>query len=382
VKTTALIVGASLSGLATAACLRRGKIDFAIIEKEDSVAAPWRHHYQRLHLHTNKQRSGLPFRKWGRSAPRYPSRLEVIDYLEDYQRAFDIRPEFHTEALSVRRAADRWVTETNKGSFESNFVVMATGAFGRPKTVALKGQESFPGRLLHSYEYKTGAEFAGQRVLVVGFGNSACEIAMDLAEQGAKVSMAVRSAVNVVPRDLLGIPILEWSMVLRFLPPRLADRISAPLVSGAIGDIARLGLERMPYGPIEQMVKDGKAPVLDIGVLRLIREGRVRVLGGVDRMEGAVVHFADRRSEGFDAIVAGLGDERNYSEIVEAEGYRFDDLRVCIDKQRYFGEDGLYFCGYWVSPTGQIREIARDARKIAGHIGGKGVRVGECGSWC
>jgi indole-3-pyruvate monooxygenase len=377
VKTTVLIVGASISGLATAACLRRGNVEFVIIEKEGSVAAPWRHHYQRLHLHTNKQRSGLPFRKWGRSAPRYPSRLEVIDYLEDYQRAFDIRPEFHTEAQSVRRMADHWVTETNKGRIESNFVVMATGAYGRPKAVAMVGQESFPGRLLHSYEYKTGAEFARQRVLVVGFGNSACEIAIDLVEQGAEVAMTVRSAVNVVPRDILGIPILELSLLLRFLPPRLADQISAPLVRGVIGDVARLGLERMPYGPIEQLVKDGKAPVLDIGVVRLIREGRIRIYPGMERIEGNMVLFSDGARVRFDAIVAGIGYERNYSEIVEVEGRRFDDLQVCVDKQRYFGEGGLYFCGYWIGPTGQIREIARDAKKIAADIAKKGLRDGE-----
>jgi indole-3-pyruvate monooxygenase len=377
VKTTVLIVGASISGLATAACLRRGNVEFVIIEKEGSVAAPWRHHYQRLHLHTNKQRSGLPFRKWGRSAPRYPSRLEVIDYLEDYQRAFDIRPEFHTEAQSVRRMADHWVTETNKGRIESNFVVMATGAYGRPKVVAMVGQESFPGRLLHSYEYKTGAEFARQRVLVVGFGNSACEIAIDLVEQGAEVAMTVRSAVNVVPRDILGIPILELSLLLRFLPPRLADQISAPLVRGVIGDVARLGLERMPYGPIEQLVKDGKAPVLDIGVVRLIREGRIRIYPGMERIEGNMVLFSDGARVRFDAIVAGIGYERNYSEIVEVEGRRFDDLQVCVDKQRYFGEAGLYFCGYWIGPTGQIREIARDAKKIAADIAKKGLRDGE-----
>jgi indole-3-pyruvate monooxygenase len=369
VKTTVLIVGASISGLATAACLRRGNVEFVIIEKEGSVAAPWRHHYQRLHLHTNKQRSGLPFRKWGRSAPRYPSRLEVIDYLEDYQRAFDIHPHFQTEARSVRRYGDGWVTETATGRFESDFVVMATGTYGKPRTVGFPGQESYPGRVLHSYEYKTGAEFTGQRVLVVGFGNSACEIAIDLVEQGAMVSMAVRSAVNVIPRDILGVPVLELSLLLRHLPPALADRVSAPLIRGVLGDVARLGLKRMPYGPIVQIVKDGKAPVLDIGIVRLIRERRVLVFSGVDRIEGALVHFADGRSEVFDAIVAGIGYERNCSQILEVEERRFDDLSVSAARQRCFGEDGLYFCGYWLSPTGQIREIARDAKRIVSDIG-------------
>jgi indole-3-pyruvate monooxygenase len=372
--TQVLIVGASISGLAAAACLRRQRVEFVIIEKEGSIAAPWRRHYDRLHLHTNKRLSGLPFQKWGRPAPRYPSRLEVIDYLEDYQRAFDIQPCFHTEARSVRRSGDGWVTETASGTFRSNYVVMATGAYGKPRAVGFSGQDSYPGRVMHSYEYKTGAEFTGQRVLVVGFGNSACEIAIDLVEQGAIVSMAVRSAVNVVPRDILGVPVVELSLLLRYLPPRLADRISAPLIRGVLGDVARLGLERMRYGPIAQIVKDGKAPVLDIGIVRLIREGRVRVFGGVDRIGGAVVHFADGRSEVFDAIVAGIGYERNCSQIVEVEGRRFDDLRVNTARQRSFGEDGLYFCGYWVSPTGQIREIARDAKRIAADIGGRGRR--------
>ena len=369
-----MIVGASISGLATAACLRRRKAEFVIIEKEGEIAAPWRHHYDRLHLHTNKRLSGLPYRKWGPSAPRYPSRLEVIDYLEDYQRAFDIQPLFNSEARSVRKSEGGWITETSNGVFESKYVVMATGAYGKARTVRLPGQDGFPGKVLHSYNYKTGAAFAGQRVLVVGFGNSACEIAMDLNEKGAAVSMAVRSAVNVIPRDILGIPVLELSLLLRHLPPRLADTISRPLVRGALGDLTRLGLRRKPYGPMEQFARDRNPPVLDIGIVRLIREGRVRVFSGLDRIVGDTVYFTDGRSAGFNVIVAGVGYERNCSEIVEAEGRRFDDLRLCTDKQRYFGEDGLYFCGYWIGPAGQIREIARDARKIAGDIGGREAR--------
>ena len=367
-SSTVLIVGASFSGLATAACLTRRKIAYSIIEKESTVGAPWRHHYDRLHLHTNKRLSGLPYRGWGAAAPRYPGRLEVIGYLEDYQRAFDIQPHFQTEALSIRRLEDRWVTETNKGRFESRFVVMATGAYGRPRTVELAGQESFPGRVLHSYEYKTAADFRGQRVLVVGFGNSACEIAIDLVEQGATPSIAVRSLVNVIPRDMLGIPVVELSLLLSHLPPRLADRIAVPLARGLIGDVAKLGLQPMPYGPIEQIVKDGKAPVLDIGVIKLIRQGKIRIYPGLDRIGGETVRFANGHAANFDAIVAAIGYQRNVADIVDVSPGRFGDLRLQISRQQHFGEDGLYFCGYWVSPTGQIREIARDAKKIAADI--------------
>jgi len=367
-QTPVLIIGASFSGLATAACLRRQKVAFEVIEKEGEVGAPWRHHYDRLHLHTNKRLSGLPFLKWKRSAPRYPSRLEVVEYLEEYRRAFDIDPRFHTEALVVRRAEAGWITETAAGRIESRYVVMATGMFGRPRGVGMVGEECFGGRIVHSYDYKTGVDFAAQRVLVVGFGNSAGEIAIDLVEQGAEVSMAVRSAVNVIPRDILGVPVLELSLLLRYLPPRMADRVSAPLVRAVMGDLGGLGLRPKPYGPIEQIVREGKAPVLDIGVVRLIREGRVRIFPGVEKLNETGAAFVDGRRADFDAIVAAIGYEWSCRDIVAVDGRRFEDLRVSVDRQQFFGEDGLYFCGFWVSPTGQIREISRDAKRIARDI--------------
>src|SRR5450432_4330663 len=86
---------------------------------------------------------------------------------------------------------------------------MATGVYGKPKAISFQGMETFTGKILHSWGYKTGRDFKGQNVLVVGFGNSACEIAIDLYEQGAVPGMSVRSPVNVIPRDIMGIPILQ-----------------------------------------------------------------------------------------------------------------------------------------------------------------------------
>ena len=162
--------------------------------------------------------------------PRYPARQQVVNYLEDYKKEFNINPVFNTEAKVIRKEDDYWITETNNETFKSKYVVMATGPFGKPKPVNFKGMETFTGTIMHSYEYKTGKDFKNQKVLVVGFGNSACEIAIDLYEQGAIPSMAVRSPVNVIPRDVLGIPILELSLLLSRLPPRVADTVSSPLM--------------------------------------------------------------------------------------------------------------------------------------------------------
>jgi indole-3-pyruvate monooxygenase len=367
-QTNTLIIGASVSGLATAACLSKQGIEYIIIEQHDKIGIPWRNHYERLHLHSNKRNSNLPYKKFASNIPRYPTRQQVIDYLEEYRQAFNISPLFNTKALSVKKEVYTWITNTNNGIIQSKHVVMATGPFSKPKPISIKGMETFPGKLLHSYGYKTGKDFTGQNVLVIGFGNSACEIAIDLYEQAAIPSMSVRSAVNVIPRDIAGIPVLEISMLMRGLSPRIADIINAPLIRLLVGNIKELGLKKLPYGPLEQIVKDGGAPVLDIGTIKHIRKGHIKIFDEIDHIDHTIVHFKDGRQRSFDAIVAGIGYYRDYAEIVKTDQSRFDDLKHPISQQKYFGKEGLYFCGYWISPMGQINEIASDAKAIAKHI--------------
>src|SRR5215472_8076133 len=117
-ETCTLIVGASASGLASASCLQKQGIEYVIIEKEAMAANPWRNHYERLHLHTNKSLSNLPYKKFDKAIPRYPARQEVVDYFEDYQKAFNISPVFNTEAKSIKKEGGYWITETNKGTFK------------------------------------------------------------------------------------------------------------------------------------------------------------------------------------------------------------------------------------------------------------------------
>ena len=364
-QTNTLIIGASISGLASAVCLQKEGIDFTIIEKQNQVATPWRRHYDRLHLHTNKRISSLPYKKFARSIPRYPERQQVVDYLDEYQKEFDINPIFNTKAISIKRENGNWITQTSNGAFQSKSLVMATGIYGMPKPLDFKGVETFAGTIMHSSQYKTGKDFIGQKVLVVGFGNSACEIAIDLYEQGAFPSMSVRSPVNVIPRDVLGLPVLELSLVLKPLPPRIADAVSAPLLGLLIGDITKLGLKKLSYGPLEQIRKDRTVPLLDIGTIRHIQQGHIKIYDNIDHIEGTNVFFVAGKKESFDAIVAGIGFSVDFTEIDGIDKTRFDDLKFPIDKQKYFGKDDLYFCGYWISPTGQIREISQDAKKIA-----------------
>ncbi|MBS1608595.1 MAG: NAD(P)/FAD-dependent oxidoreductase, partial [Bacteroidetes bacterium] len=189
-----------------------------------------------------------------------------------------------------------------------------------------------------------------------------------LYEQGALSAMSVRSPVNLVPRDLLGIPVLQISQLMSRLPSRLADAVNDPLMRLWFGDIEKHGLKKMKYGVFKQIEKDGRIPLLDIGTIKHIKLGHIKIYGGIDYISGNTVFFKDGKRNDFDAIIAAIGYERSYNGIINVDRRRFEDLKVSTLKQKYFGKDGLYFCGFWVSPRGQIREITLDAKRIARDI--------------
>ena len=122
-----LVIGASAAGLATAAELHRRGREFEILEAEDVVAASWRRHYDRLHLHTPKGFSALPGLPMPKSWPRYPARDQVVEYLELYQKHFALRPRFGETVHRVDRVNGIWETTTSTGTWRSANVVIATG---------------------------------------------------------------------------------------------------------------------------------------------------------------------------------------------------------------------------------------------------------------
>ena len=129
---------------------------------------------------------------------------------------------------------------------------------------------------------------------------------MDLCDAGNEVSLSVRSPVNVVPRDLLGIPILTLAILQRSLPCKLVDALNAPILRLAIGDLEPFGLRRPAKGPMTQVAEDGKIPLLDIGTVDRIRRGLITVRPGIARITGADVHFDDGTRAPFDVIIQAL----------------------------------------------------------------------------
>jgi cation diffusion facilitator CzcD-associated flavoprotein CzcO len=340
-------------------------LNVAVLEKADSVGAAWRRHYDRLHLHTDRNHSALPDMAMSPEFPTYPSRAQMVAYLEDYAARFGINPVFNTEATCIRRYGEQWRAETGRGAFAAPVAIVATGIAGSPYRPAWPGQDTYRGAVIHSSEYRNPAPYAGKRVLVVGFGNSGGEIALDLADAGVAVALAVRGPVQVLPRDLLGFPILSWAILYRRLPARLVDFINAPILRLAVGNIESLGLRRAAKGPRQMVEEDGRVPLIDIGTLAKIRDGSIKIRGAIDRFVIGGVVFSDDTSDKFDAVILATGFRPDLRRLLpDVEGV-FDHYGMPRVTGRPTGAPGLYFCGQITSPTGQLREIAIEALRIA-----------------
>lgn len=364
----AIVIGAGPAGLACAASLQRSGLSALILERADAVGAAWRRHYDRLHLHTDRGHSELSGLTMPSTFPTYPSRAQVVEYLESYASAFGLHPRFGTEVLSAERADEFWKVTTSAGNFAAPNVVVATGLADVPYRPLWPGEERFGGDIRHSSTYRNPQHYAGKRVLVVGLGNSGAEIALDLAEHGVAVSVSVRGPVNVVPRDLLGIPILNVAILLRLLPPAVADALTAPIVAVTVGPFRRLGLRRPVGGPFVSIAKHGKVPVLDIGTAAKLRDGTISVRPEIRALSAGIVEFADGRREPCDAIVAATGFRADLRTLLPHASGALDGAGLPAISGGPTAEPGLYFCGFRVSPAGQLREIGLEARRIAAEM--------------
>lgn len=361
----ALIVGAGPAGLACAVTLARAGFKTTILEKSDRVGAVWHRHYDRLHLHTDRNHSALPEMRMPRAYPSYPSRGQVVDYLDGYAAHFDLGPVFGCTVAKVARDGANWRAETSQGSFAAPVAVVATGWADFPYRPDWPGRDDYRGELIHSSEYRSPAPYRGKKVLVVGFGNSGGEIALDLAEANVDVTLAVRGPVSILPRDLLGLPILTWAIAQRYLPAAVADFIDAPLVRWAVGNTEKLGLKRPAKGPRRLIEEDGRIPLLDVGTVARIRDGAIRIKGGIASFTRGGVVFADSSAADFDAIILATGFRPDLRALLPDAAAALDGNGRPRVSGRTTAAPGLYFCGLIAVPTGQFREIAIEAKRIA-----------------
>lgn len=357
------IVGAGAAGLATAASLRRYGIHATIYEAGDGPATTWSTLYDRLHLHTVKALSGLPGMAMPAAFPRYPSRLQVVDYLASYAKRFDLEIVPHSPVIRARPDDGGWRITTPRGEHRADVLVSATGVFSNPHTVAFPGLANFKGRTLPAALYRNAEPFVGQRVLIVGAGNTGAEIALDLAEHGSMPTVAIRVGAHVVPRELLGMPIQRWAHVIARLPRSVTATLAPVLLKRSERRQAAAGVPK----PAGSVLDTPGVPIIGLEFLQYAREGKIRIAGAIDRFTETGVRFSDGREESLDVVILATGYRPALGYLdgvvsLDARGF------PVLDGLRAKGIPNLYFVGMHYDLLGTLFNIAHEAPVVAAEI--------------
>ncbi|XP_074567694.1 putative indole-3-pyruvate monooxygenase YUCCA8 [Curcuma longa] len=372
----ALIVGAGPSGLAVGACLRQQGLPFVILERARCVASLWQTRtYDRLRLHLPKRFCRLPGLPIPGDFPEYPTRDQFVEYLEAYARRFELSPRFG-EAVTAARfdtTCGMWRVRTAAEAeveveYMCQWLVVATGENAECVVPAVEGMGDFGGRVIHAGEYKSGKTFSGERVLVVGCGNSGMELCLDLCLHGAFPAMVVRDSVHVLPREALGKSTFELAVqLMKWLPLRLVDRVLLAISWMKLGDVQKLGLKRPALGPFELKCIQGKTPVLDLGALHKIKTGEIKVVPGIKKFSCGKVELVDGRVLKVDSVIFATGYRSNIHEWLQgADLFDKDGHPTREFPNGWKGCSGLYAVGF--GRTG-LSGVSMDAVKVAEDIG-------------
>ncbi|XP_016205125.1 probable indole-3-pyruvate monooxygenase YUCCA10 [Arachis ipaensis] len=348
-----IVVGAGPSGLSMAACLTKKSIPYILLEREDCSASLWKKHtYDRLHLHLKKHLCHLPHMPFPPSSPSYVPRNQFLAYLDHYAAHFAISPLYRrtVEFAAYDQEAKSWrVKARNEDSGEveeylGGFLVVATGETTDPFVPQIEGMGSFPGKVIHSTEYKSGKGFEAQHVLVVGSGNSGMEISLDLINHGAITSIVVRSQVHIVSREIANMGLF----LLNYVGVNKVDKLVVMLSRLMYGDMSKYGIARPNEGPFYMKVKYGKYPIIDVGTSQKIKSGELKVLPAeIESVRGKDVMFKDGQSHPFDSIIFCTGFKRSTHKWLKGDDYLLneDGIPKPSYPDHWKGKNGLYCVG-------------------------------------
>ena len=363
----AVVIGAGPGGLAAAAMLRHAGVETVVVDRADAVAASWRGHYDRLHLHTVRWLSHLPGFHIPREYGKWVARADVVRYLEAYAAHHRLDVRLGTDVTSIDRDDDRWVLRSPSGDITARYVVVATGHNHTPALPDWPGVDTFTGELLHASRYRNATPYAGKSVLVVGSGNTGAEIAVDLVETGAReVRIAIRTPPHIVLREKYGIPSLALGVLFRHLPPRVFDPIAAAMRKVDIGDLSPYGLPTPTDGMYERIRTDDAIPLIDVGFIDALKAGQVTVVPAVTGFDGGDVLLDDGSRLQPDVVIAATGYRRGLDPLVGHLGVLGRDGRPTVrGTATHPAAPRMWFTGFTNPISGMFRELGIDAKRIA-----------------
>lgn len=351
------IIGAGSSGITVAKALKERGLAFDCFEKGSDIGGMWRYEndnglssaYASLHIDTSRENLGYSDFPIAADLPDFLSHRQFLAHLEAYADRFGVRRSvrFNTSVEAVERVGEQWQVRLAGGETRTyRTVIVANGHLSAPRRPSFPG--SFGGEEIHSHHYRTAAPYEGKDVLVVGLGNSAVDIAVDLARRARSVTVSTRRSAWIMPKYLMGIPVDRWGAFLSRklrLPTRVARMVMARLIRLAQGDQARFGV-RHPEHPMWR-----EHATLSQELLPYLGHGWITMKPNIAQLDGDNVRFEDGSHRKIDAIIYATGYKASFPFL--APGLFQAETRPIQLYRRMLSvaHPGLYFAGL-VQPVG------------------------------
>lgn len=358
----ACLIGAGSSGIAVAKTFHERGVPFDCFEASDRVGGNWVYGnkngmssaYRGLYINTSRARMEYSDFPMPPGTPDFPHHSTIAKYFDAYVDHFGFRPaiRFSTKVSRVKKRgpSDYEVTLEGGETRRYDAVVVANGHHWDPKWPAPAFPGSFAGRLLHSHDYKEPEPFAGQRVVVLGMGNSAMDIAVELSQVAERVVLAARRGAHIVPKVLFGLP-LDQVFTSTRVPPWIRLRLGELALRIAVGDVTKYGLPAPDH-------RLGEAhPTISSRILDRLAHGAVIPRPNIARFDGGVVHFVDGSREEADAVIFATGYNVTFP-FFERSFVEAKDNDLPLYKRVFHPEhEGLSFVGL-LQPLGAIMPLA------------------------
>jgi len=320
-----IVVGGGQSGLAAARVLRELRMPTMILEARDRPAGSWPHYYDSLRVFSPAAYSSMPGMAFPGPPDHYPGRDEVTDYLERYAARLDVEIQTRTRVNSIRQDGEAFLVLTEDGrELRASGVVAASGSFSNPHRPTFPGEETFTGGLVHVADYRNPTPYVGQRVIVVGAGDSAAQVANELAPL-ARVTIATRHPVRFIPQRLGGKDVHYWFRETGFdtLPAVWLSKLTGgSVVTDSVGFEQTLAEGRVDRRPMftalyeEQVVwSDGQREPVDAIILATGYRPSLpylRELRALDEHAGPL-HVGGISSTHVGLVYVGLELQRSYA---------------------------------------------------------------------
>jgi Flavin-binding monooxygenase-like len=309
------VIGAGPSGLSAARALQKAGIAFDGYEASRGVGGLWDIENPRSTMyesaHLISSRTTTEFAEFPMDTDAdYPSHRTLIAYFRDFADHFGLteRFRFDTRVIALDKRDDgEWMLRASgpDGETEQRYtgVILANGTLAEPKVPEFRGE--FTGEILHTSAYKRASQLAGKRVLIIGAGNSGCDIAVDAVHYAASVDMSVRRGYYFVPRYLFGRPSDTLNQG-RPLPAPIKQFIDKRVLQAFTGDPVRFGFPRPDYKIYESH------PIVNTLILNHLGQGDLRIRADIDRFDGSTVHFRDGSSGEYDTVLLATGYTLDY----------------------------------------------------------------------